>query len=314
MARIVIVGSGAMGSTYASYLAEAGNEVTVLDASETVVGAIRDTGITLLRADGTTVVSRVGAVTDAASIADRPDALLFFVKAVHNAQAARDTAHLVGPHTVVVTVQNGMGHADSLGAIVPADRFVVGLTYQGATMLEPGRVQQTVHGPTRLGPLSRTGDQTAARRIVDLLEEAGMAAELLPDVDSAIWSKVVVNSAMNGVAALTGLAMDGLAPGTAPGELCIALVRESAAVARAAGATVDTEGILAMIAADQERMIRGEVPVARPSMLEDVRHRRRTEVDAINGAVARRADSLGVPAPLNRAILALVTGLESSWR
>jgi len=314
MARVVVVGCGAMGGVYSSFLAGGGHEVVVIEPSPAIFEAVTQNGLTVVEPDGEERHTAIDIRTDPASVTEQPDFLLFFVKSVHNAQAAKDTAHLIGPSTVVATVQNGMGHGEVFSTIVPMERLIVGLTYQGANTLAPGRIEHYRPGHTDVGPFLPGGNVSWAESFAVLLNGSGLQATVVPEVRTAIWGKVLINSAYNPIAALTGLSMAQLLTGTPAGDLAVAMLRESAAVAVADGASVDAEHTLAIVADDQARMVAGTLPAGRPSMLLDVENKRRTEIDSINGAVIARAESLGVPAPLNGALFALVKGLEESWQ
>lgn len=311
--KAIIVGCGAMGGTYAGALARAGVEVGVIEASADLVERIDRNGLRISEPDGTDHVVRFAASTRAEDF-DPPDFLLFFVKATHNAEAARATASLVADRTIVATVQNGFGHGEVLSTIVPPERLVIGVTYQGANVLGLGHVGHYFDGPTDLGPWLEKGDLAPAEAVAELLRSGGLGATVTRDVRTGIWRKLIVNAAYSPTAALTGLGIQGLGSVEAMNDLCVELVHETIAVAARDGSTIDPDEILEKVAALQRSSGAAGVAVPRASMVFDVEARRPTEIDAINGAVVAIAEKHGVPAPLNRALYALVKGLEHSWQ
>jgi 2-dehydropantoate 2-reductase len=310
--RVLVVGCGAMGATYASALLGAGHAVEVLEASEPLAALLRAGGVTVVGPDGEEAALRLPAATTAGDLTPEPDVAMVFVKATHSAAAAQALAPLVGPDTIVATVQNGWGHGELLAGHVAAERLVVGVTYEGANAPTPDRVRHYATGPTHLGPW-RPGDPTvAAETVAGLLRSAGLAAVATDDARPQIWNKLIFNAAYSSVPSTTGLSLPGVRALEDAWALCGALVEEACAVARLAGVDVEPATVVAKAGALAEQAARTPGG-GKPSMLLDIEARRRTEVDAINGAVVAVADRHGVAAPLNRAMHALITGIERSW-
>jgi 2-dehydropantoate 2-reductase len=304
--RAAIIGGGAMGAAFAAEAADAGRDVTVVDVDPEVVRRLNDDGVTVESTDRTVRV-KVPATTDPRSLGPI-DLAIVFVKG-HDTRAAADSvATLLGPTSVAVTLQNGWGNADILAAVLPPGQIVMGVTYHSCSVAGPGHVRHTGRGPTVVGPYVAGGDLADAGRVAAFLSGAGWDAAPSPDVRTEIWKKLVLNAATLPTAALTRLVAGELgAPGPLR-DLVDALAAEAAAVARAQGLAVDPAERISRVHA----VLRGAGP-GKPSMLQDVEAARRTEIEAVNGAVVRVGAQVGVETPLNRAMVALVQGLERSW-
>jgi 2-dehydropantoate 2-reductase len=304
--RVCIVGCGAVGSLFAANLANLDDvEVWAYDLSREHVDAINAGGLRLSGAGE--VVGQVRATTDAAELPPC-DFGIVATKAMHTEPAIAATAHAFGDGAVA-SVQNGIGNEETIAAHV--ERVIRGTTFPAGRILEPGHVQWDVKGDTTFGPFE---PKPAAMAKVEQLAEActrgGLPSTAVADARGPQWRKVIFNAATNPVGAVTGLTHGRVCEDPALRRLVSGLVNEGKAVAGAQGIELD---------ADPEELIDH---AARPdvaydhkaSMLQDVEARRATEIDYLNGGIARFGREHGVPTPLNEAILALVKGVEKSWR
>jgi 2-dehydropantoate 2-reductase len=305
--RAAVVGGGAMGAAFAADAAAAGQDVTIVDTAAEIVGAIRDCGVTVESIEGTRTVA-VRATTEPAGVG-AVDLAVILVKGYDTTAVAGSLAGVLGPDAVVVTLQNGWGNADVLASTVPPDRLLMGVTYHSCSLSGPGRVRHTARGPTVVGPYLVDGDLSVAERVAGFLSAAGWQARASAEIRTDVWKKLVLNAATLPASALTGLDAGQVA---AFGPLCAlvdAVAGEAVAVARALGLPIDpTERI------DRIHAVLRAAGSGKPSMLQDVEARRRTEIDTINGAVARMGLELGIDVSLNRAMVALVSAVERSWR
>jgi 2-dehydropantoate 2-reductase len=305
--KVAIVGGGAMGGVWAGRLAAAGNDVTVIDASAQVVDAIRNHGL-LVESAGGTETSKVAATREPAEVGE-VDVAFFFVKANHTASAAEAALPLVGPSTTVVSLQNGWGNADVLAGTFPPEQIVVGVTYHSATVRAPGRVAHTGKGETFLGPYVDGAPLDPANQVAELMGSGGLPATVAAGVKTEIWKKLILNAATLPTAALTRLCAGDLGQHAEMLELVDALATEAVRVAQALGYQIERDERIARIHAILAGAGKGKA-----SMLQDVEAGRKTEIEVINGAVVRTAAAQGVDVPLNWAMVALVHGLERSWR
>jgi 2-dehydropantoate 2-reductase len=303
--RVCVVGCGAVGSLFAANLARLEDvEVWAYDLAQEHVDAINANGLRLSGAGE--VVGRLRATSDAAEL---PACELGIVatKAMHTEPAIAATAHVFADGAVA-SVQNGIGNEEVLAAHV--GRVIRGTTFPAGRILEPGHIQWDVKGDTTIGPFEPSpASMDEIERLADACTRAGLPTEAVADARGPQWRKVIFNAATNPVGALTGLTHGRVCEDVPLRALVSGLVDEGKAVAGAQGIVLD---------ADPEELIDH---AARPdvaydhkaSMLQDVEARRATEIDYLNGGIARFGREHSVPTPLNDAILALVKGLERSW-
>jgi 2-dehydropantoate 2-reductase len=303
--KVCIVGCGAVGSLFAANLANLDDvEVWAYDLSREHVDAINADGLRLSGAGE--VVGRVRATTDAAELPPC-DFGIVATKAMHTEPAIAATAPAFADGAVA-SVQNGIGNEETLAGHVA--RVIRGTTFPAGRILEPGHVQWDVKGDTTFGPFEPSpAPLEAVERLAEACTRAGLPATAVADARGPQWRKVIFNAATNPVGALTGLTHGRVCEDPALRRLVSGLVDEGKSVASAQGITLD---------ADPEELIdhaaRPEVAYDhKASMLQDVEARRVTEIDYLNGGIARFGREHGVPTPLNEAILALVKGLERSW-
>ena len=303
--RVCIVGCGAVGSLFAANLSGLDDvEVWAYDLSQPHVDAINRAGLRLSGAGE--IVGHPRATTDAAEL-PACDFGIVATKAMHTEPAIAATAHAFAGGAAC-SVQNGLGNEEVLAEHV--ERVIRGTTFPAGRIIEPGHVQWDVKGDTTLGPFEpRPAPLEEVERLAEACTRAGLPTTAVPDARGPQWRKVIFNAATNPVGALTGLTHGRVCEGRALRALVSGLVDEGKAVAVAQGIVLD---------ADPEDLIDH---AARPdvaydhkaSMLQDVEARRKTEVEYLNGGIVRFGRELGVPTPLNEAILALVNGLERSW-
>ncbi|MBV9423399.1 MAG: 2-dehydropantoate 2-reductase [Solirubrobacterales bacterium] len=301
--RVCIVGCGAVGSLFAAHLAQAdGVEVWAYDVVRPHVDAINRDGLRLTgEAD---LVASVRATSDGSQIPPCEYGIvatksMFTRPAIEaSAQAFADGA--------VASVQNGVGNEEVIAEYV--DRVIRGTTFPAGHVIAPGVVGMDTRGDTWLGPFEpRPASIDQVRTLADAITAGGMNTKALEDARGAQWTKLIFNAATNPIGALTGLTHGRVCELPELRRLVSALIDEGEAVADSLGIGLDS---------DPEQLVDHAAEVAyehRASMLQDVLAKRATEIDAMNGGIAKFGAQQGVPTPLNLAIAALVKGLERSW-
>jgi 2-dehydropantoate 2-reductase len=253
-------------------------------------------------------VAGAGEVADLAEVADL---VIVFAKATGTAAVSAAAAGAIGPSTLVLTLQNGLGNIEALLARVPADRLLAGTTTLGTELLGPGHIRALGTGETVLGPLGAFGVAIeAAELITSTLAEAGILARTSPNALEVIWAKVAFNCVMNSLCSIASIPVSALARYDGFDALAGSILDEVAAVARAEGVTVDTTAALRLMHAQFDPSASGDHLA---SMLQDLMNGRRTEIAHLNGAIAERAAARGIDAPVNAAISRLVGLLEATW-
>jgi 2-dehydropantoate 2-reductase len=303
--RVCIVGCGAVGSLFAAHLSLLDDvDVWAYDLAQDHVDAINRDGLRLSGAGD--VVGRPRAVSDAAALPPC-DFGIVATKAMHTSGAIAATAAIFADGCVA-TVQNGLGNEEAIAAHV--ERVIRGTTFPAGKLLEPGHVQWDVKGDTTLGPFEpKPAPGEAIEQLAAACTRAGMPTAAVADARGPQWRKVIFNAATNPIGALTGLTHGRVCENPELRQLVSGLVDEGKAVALAQGIELD---------ADPEELIdlaaRPDVAYDhKASMLQDVEARHETEIDYLNGGIVRFGDEHAVPTPLNRAVWALVKGLEQSW-
>jgi 2-dehydropantoate 2-reductase len=291
--RITILGTGAMACLLGSRLTSARvGEVCLVGTWPEGVAAIQALGVRVEGPEGTASV-RVGAVL--ADEATPPaDLALVLVKAWQTPYAAAQLERRLAPDGIALTLQNGLGNLEQLGP-----RAHLGVTTLGATLLGPGWVRPGGEGATHLaGPAW----------VAALFERAGMEAHTVAreQVDSLLWGKLAVNCGINALTALLRVPNGELLERPDAAELMAQAAIECAAVARARGIPLPFDD-----AAAQARSVAAHTAINRSSMFQDILRGAPTEVEAINGAVARAGEALGVPVPVNATLWRLVRALTS---
>lgn len=309
--RIVVVGAGAIGGLLGARLAATGHDVVLYDTWSAHVAAIQRSGLLVEQLDGTRVRYKVSVTERPPETISAAELVLVQVKAYDTYDAVAAVADRVRPATFVLSLQNGLGNEEQLrGALPSHERLLLGTTAHGSTVLGPGRLRHAGRGPTVIGDPSASGEpRFDLRPIAGALTRAGFETEIAADIHARIWTKLAANVAINPVCALSGTPIGGILDDPALLSLSEAAVGEFVAVLRAAG--------VAMVEPDYFAYARHIMQLTRhnlASMLQDIQAGRRTEIDAINGAVARRGAELGVPTPVNNWLTTLVHYREAEAR
>jgi 2-dehydropantoate 2-reductase len=304
--RVCVVGCGAVGSLFAANLARLDDvEVWAYDLARDHVEAINRDGLRLSGAED--VLGRVRATSDATEL-PACDFGIVATKAMHTDAAVAATAGALAAGCVA-TVQNGVGNEEAIARHL--ERVIRGTTFPAGRLVEPGHVRWEVKGDTTLGPFEPSpAPPEAIAALAEACTRAGLPTQAVADARGPQWRKVIFNAATNPIGALTGLTHGRVCEDPELRRLVSGLVDEGKAVAAAQRIELD---------ADPEELIdhaaRPEVAYDhKASMLQDVEARRPTEVDYLNGGIVRFGEEHGVPTPLNAATLALVKGVERSWR
>jgi 2-dehydropantoate 2-reductase len=298
--RIGIVGAGAIGLAFAAALARA-HDVVLLARRASAAEAIVSDGITVEDDDGVHNVP-VRATADAGSF-DGCEAVVVAVKAYSTAEALAPLRGVLPPHALVATVQNGIDNAKTVRGALPGARVIAGSTQQGVIRLGDDRVRSVNRGTTVFAR-----DDSAAPTSEDLARAfaaAGLDARVAADVDQLLWQKLLIVAAINPLGALTGRTNGAVVTDPDLIALARALAGEAAMVARAE--RVDPGDAWAAVEAAAR-----STAANRNSMLQDLDAGRPTEIDAISGAILRRARNHGIAVPLTETMLHLVRARERS--
>ena len=309
--KLTIVGPGAMGCLLAAVLNRQDYPGFLLDYRPDRAGRLKKTGIQVVSSkESWTVFPNITAKPESFG---PQDWVILLVKAAQTDDAVKRIGPLIGPETLVVTLQNGIGHESTLFQIIKPERIVLGVTSQGATLLSEGRVCHAGSGPTKLGlAIQNSGAENSLNSLVTLLNNAGWPSQVVEDIHPHIWRKLIVNVGINALTALCRLTNGKLLQHPESLRLQKLAVTEAWTLSLKKGIALD---LSLEEAHDMVNSVCKTTAENRSSMLQDRIKNRPTEIDYINGAITEMGRELGVATPVNE-VLTLLVRLNSrlGWK
>ena len=301
--KVCVIGCGAIGGLYAAHLARLDDvEVWAFDLAREHVDAINKNGLRLTGLSD--FVATVQARTEVSEIPECEFGIIA-TKTMFT-RSAIEMAAPIFRDGAVCSVQNGIGNEEIVAEYVP--RVIQGTIFPAGHVTGPGVINHDAGGKTWIGPFAvNPATMEEVEQLADALRRSGMECLAMADARGAQWTKLIFNSASNAMGALTRLPHGVACDQEGVRKVMSVLVKEGVAVADALGITLDS---------DPEALIdygREKAYYHPPSMLQDVMAQRLTEVDALNGGIARLGRELGIPCPMNEACSAIIKGLEASW-
>lgn len=303
--KIAIIGSGAMGLLFGARLANAGNDVTMIDVVPAVIEKLNSDGIRLEADDGNFSVP-VKACT-AAQMTEKVDLAILFTKTIYSRSALESCGSYVGAETYMLTMQNGLGNIELMSEFLPENRIIAGVTTFSGDLKGPGHTSS--HGTGYLRMMSADGALSPALDgIAETLAQAGLNATIVPDVMVAIWEKVAFNAAINATSAICHVPCGGMGSCPEGEELIYKISDEACLVANAYGVAADAPAVRATL--------KRTLTVHKDhftSMGQDVLARRKTENDFICGGIVDKARAKGISVPNNEAMYAILKVIENTY-
>jgi 2-dehydropantoate 2-reductase len=303
--KTVMMGAGAMGSLFGGLLVLAGEEVWLVGNRKDQIDAICSTGLTL-EEKGERRIIPMNATSDVTSVG-KADLVIFFVKTYDTEMAVSDALALEKEDTIFLTLQNGLGNEEVICRKIDRKKVILGVTGHGATLIGVGHIRHAGWGKTFIGEL----DHRITDRVVQVSQmfcDAEIETEVSSNIHDHVWGKLLVNVGINALTALTGFKNGQLLDYPESVRLMENLVIEASEVARRKGIDLDQDPI------EKVRKTIEATRENRSSMGQDFDYRRKTEIEAINGAVVREAQPLGIPVPFNQAVTDLVKAMEKSFK
>ncbi len=295
---ILVVGTGALACLFAARLASTGSKVAMLGTWREGLAALRLKGVQLREIDGTTTHFHVEVIAGEHPTGDYRQALVL-VKSWQTERAANQLEGCLAKEGIALTLQNGYGNLQILESALGVERAALGVTTQAAKMIEPGYVQHTGEGKVMLGSHPRLDE------LANILKGANFQVEIVPDPESVLWGKLVINAAINPMTALLRVPNGELLERPSARVLMAEAASEAARVAERKGIRLPYPDPVQAVEQVAENTAENT-----SSMLQDVLRGTPTEIDAINGAIIATGEELGVPTPVNRALWRLVRGLD----
>jgi len=298
--RVAVVGAGAVGGYFGGMLARAGAPVTLIGRQAHVDVWTRD-GLLL---DSAAFQARipVAASTDLAAAGDA-ELVLFSVKSLDTEATARDLARYLHGHAIVVSLQNGVDNVDRMRTGAALDP-IAAVVYVASSMPDAGRVKHAGRGDLLIGDLpgrARPPRPDDLTRVSGWFENADVPCRVAPDIEAELWTKLILNAALNPISAIARATYGEIVTVADGRELIRQLVTECVAVAHAGGVRLAATDYVETVWRFAEAVDR-----VYSSTAQDLERGKPTEIDALNGFVVRRGAELGVPTPVNQALVALV--------
>ena len=303
-AKVVIMGTGAMGSVYAALMADAGHEVWAVDAWEDHVRAMQQNGLRVEGASGDRTV-RLNATTDAAE-AGEADLVIIATKLDGVEPAVNAAMGCLRDDTAVLSIQNGLGGPDTAARLLGPERVTIGVVGGfGASMKGPGHAHHNGMEFVRLGEY-QGGLTERTARIAEIWESSGFKVLSFDDIHKMVWEKLICNCAYSGPCTITDLTVGEVLENEEASDISAGCAIEAWEVAQAKEIAVDIDDAVAYV-----RAFGAKIPGSRPSMAQDHRARKRGEIDAINGAIVREAEAFSLSVPTNAFVARVVKARES---
>ncbi|MFP6847763.1 MAG: 2-dehydropantoate 2-reductase [Pseudomonas sp.] len=296
--NIAIIGAGAMGCLFAARLVLGGARVSLVEVDTTNIMAITEHGLHLHLGERQHQVRLPIAL---AKDTQGPfDLLMVFTKGMHTRAAIASVRHLIGPHSWLLTLQNGLGNAECIIETVSAERVLIGMTDVPADLAAPGVVHASDSGKIRLWRYQ--GDSCVQLQAISkLLNDAGFDCAADAAVQTAIWEKVAFNAALNALCVLIGKPVGVIGASEDGRWLAEQVIDESQRIAMATGIAFDSERVRARM-----RLVYAEQAEHRPSMLQDRQAGRPSEIESINGALLQHARYHQLSTPVLETLYRLV--------
>jgi 2-dehydropantoate 2-reductase len=306
--KLMVLGAGSLGSALGGVLAEAGHEVWLITRNTQHVQAIQSQGLRLREA-GVDRTVKLHASTQAQD-AGVVDGLIVLVKSAQTEAAALAARAVVGSHTWVMSLQNGLGHEEVLAQVYGRERVLAGKTYCGGQIIAPGHVICGVQGKdTHVGELPWNGGGAISPRLQAMAKAfnaAGIVTHTSDNIEGTMWDKLFINVATGALSGITRLPYGHLYAVPELPAVAELAVAEAMAVARARGVAFSLKEPL-----DAWRKAGAGLPFEfKASILQTLERGQLTEIDFINGAVVRIGAKLGVPTPINSTLVACIKGIE----
>ena len=301
--KIAVIGPGAIGSLFAAKLAQAGHELFLMDRRPQRAAVRSNSGIKLSEDNALYLIP----VRSSVSPKDFCSAEIVFVctKAYDTATVAPYIAQLISPAGAAVSLQNGIGNTEIIEKYAEG-RTLCATTSQAALLQNDFSVRHTGSGPTSIAPVGHTSTQQA-RQIADILTEAGLSTSINTNPQTMLWDKLLVNAAINPITAIYGINNGELLKNSGAFNTACSIAKEAAAVASA--------GNISLTCSDPVKAFSDVCRATasnRSSMLRDIENGRKTEINAINGAIVKLAQKLNVAAPANIELIDTIKKLEKS--
>ena len=299
--KISIIGPGAMGLLFGGYLSQH-HEVTMIGKKPEMMEVINQNGITILDRHG--VEKRFLPKARVAGEGEPADLVILFTKAGSSRKALEENRSLFGDKTLLMTLQNGMGHEALLQEFVSPERVIIGTTQQGSYKMGETSICHSGGGETCFGAV--IGDSSRFEFLAKAFTKCGFPSGTAADVKGMIWNKLMINASSSVLSGILQTAQGFVVEDPHAWDIARKLIKELCAVANADGYPFDEEGQINRLHDHLKK-----APSGFTSIYADLKAGRKTEVDVISGAVVAAGHRLGVPVPTHEMMVKLVHAMEN---
>lgn len=303
--RIVVLGAGAMGCLFGGYLSRS-NEVILIDSYAPQVNAINENGICVEELNGCNIHFSNVKAYESGTYKNHADLVIVFVKSNYTEDALSVNKSLFADDTVVLTLQNGAGNDRKIARYVRPENIIIGTTKHNCLNKGGGLVKHTGSGTTSLGTNSEKKD--ALQKVYKAFFDSEIETVVSDDIQRIIWSKLFINLSVNTFTAITKTPIGFMYADRNAWRFAKRLVYEAIEVAEEDGTYFDRHEVLESL-----KKLCLDCPKGYSSMYQDMIHKRKTEIDAINGAIVEQAKQYGVPTPYNSMIVDLIHAMEGAY-
>jgi len=298
--KITIIGAGAMGGLFATLLSVK-NDITVVCADVSSESLLKKKGFAIRKADGSLLkAKKIRFISDYKKI-DPSSLIIICVKAYDTRQVVKSLKSKITGSTYVMTLQNGLGNIELLSKICDKRHMISGVTLQSAFVVGAGLVRHTGNGKTFLC----CEDATTIKEISKIFASCGIKCIPVKDIRSLVWSKLIVNCALNPVVAVAGVKNGDIIKHKDLMEVALIAGEEAKRIAAKLNIKIlfnDVRRQIIKICSATSGNIN--------SMLADLSRGKKTEISFLNGALVKEAEKLGIEIPVNKALYELVASLE----
>lgn len=309
--KIAILGAGAMGSLVGAFLIRGGADVILIDPYEAHMDIIRTTGLTM-HINEETICQQIPTCYHADQ-AGPVDVVICLVKSLFTEKALLEAKALFKPSTLVLTLQNGLGNADTISHLFSPDRILQGVMKITSQLNAPGELishilpeMTAVHIGTMNG---NTDAIVTAQSLADYWCKGGLKAEYHDNINDFIWGKAVNNIAINSACAITRLNIGSFLSEPKGWFITEQCIREVIAVANAKGIKLNFDTVT-------ESIQKNTIPKFGshyPSTAQDVMNKKTTEIETLNGAIVKYGKRLGIPTPYNECVASFIQVIQNHY-
>ena len=310
--KIAIIGPGALGTLLAASLAVKSNpkipfDLWLLDYKPERAKLLNEQGL-ILEKNGRQLHCKINVTADPKEIGPA-DIIILCVKYQDVAAGLEQAAKLAHPESLLITLQNGIGHLELLNTEKESPAIVLGVTAMGANMASPGHVRHAGSGLTRIGFIRSASFARSLllAKVCNLLNDCGMETAIVDDILDYVWTKLLINVGINALTAIHRCPNGELLESDDTKNKLAAAVKEGETVARAMGINLPDDPLTMTL--DVCRRTAKNLS----SMLQDINNKRPTEIDSINGKIVAAGKKLGIPVPVNEELVQEVKKIEKSY-